>query len=188
MAARSERARSAETRPCPNEIVAALRAGRVLFTRADAVEHHVDRSALVAVHAHVLANRAVNLDDPFRVTTGRMVESVHILGDQGVQLPAALEFEEGAVAPVGFSLVGECGQLRLPGALSDVGFGQIVLDRGHLLGLWILGPDALGTAEVGNPRIRGDPGAGQHDDAGGFVDPVAGILHDRLRIAHLPIL
>mgnify|MGYP002813697550 CR=1 FL=1 len=50
--------------------------------------------------------------------------------------------------------------------------GQVVADRGHLLRLGVLGPQAPRPAEVGNARVGGDAGAGQHDDARGAAQPV----------------
>ena len=40
--------------------------------------------------------------------------------------------------------------------------GDVVLDRGHLLGARILGPDALRAAKVRDARGGGDAGTGEH--------------------------
>src|SRR3989442_11974229 len=51
--------------------------------------------------------------------------------------------------------------------------GDVVMERGHLLGLRVPRPDSLWAAKVGNAGVRRDAGAGEHEDAASRRDPAA---------------
>jgi len=78
-------------------------------------------------------------------------------------------------------LVGH-GEARLPGAGADLGVGHVVLQRGHLLGFGVLRPQPLRAAEVRDPRVGRDAGAGQDGHARGGVDEGAGTVDGSFEI------
>jgi hypothetical protein len=113
----------------------------------------------------------MDLDDPVRRRAGEAMEAVDVLRDQGVQRAAPLEVDQGAVPGVRIALARERLRAAAPGAYAHVPIGHVVLQRRHLLGAGVFRPHALRTAEVRNPRVGGDAGAGEHDDALGVGDP-----------------
>ncbi len=141
---------------------------------AHARQRALHGGALAAGHAGHLAHGAVDLHHPRGIGAGLLVQAVHVLGDEGVQLAPALEDHQGAVARIG--LGGPRGRLQavLPRALPYLGIGHVVLEGGHLLGLGIARPQALGTAEVRDARLRGDARAGEDHHALSGVDELAG--------------
>src|SRR5438128_1572247 len=126
---------------------------------------------------HQLAHGAVDLDHPIGRGARRLVEPVDVLGDERVELAAALEGDEGAMAGIGLGLPGRRLQAALPRALAHLGIGDVVLQRGLLLRLRILGPYALGAAKVGDARVGGDARAREHHDALGRLDPGPDLAH-----------
>src|SRR4029453_1823572 len=67
----------------------------------------------------------------------------------------------------------------LPRALPDLGVGHVVLQRGLLFSLGVLGPDALRSPEVRNARVGRDAGAGERDQTRRFLDPAADRVDQR---------
>jgi hypothetical protein len=114
--------------------------------------------------------RAVDLDDPVRTRARRLVEPVHILRDQRLQLALRFQIDEGAVSGIWIALLRGAGELHLPGAAAHLGVAHVVLDRRHLLGLGILRPQTLRSAEVLDTGVGRDARSGQDRDALGCVD------------------
>ena len=143
------------------EDAAAAPAGRIVFAGPHAGQRALHGRALAALQARHLAGVAVDLDDALRRGPRLDVQAVHVLGDERVELPPALQGNQGVVSGVG--LGGEVGRIEAapPGALADFSVGHVVLEGGHLLGLGVLGPHALRAAEVGDAGIGGDAGAGE---------------------------
>ncbi len=162
------------------ENAAAAPARRVGLAGAHAGERTLHRSPLVARQAHHLAHGAVDLDDAGRVGAGLLVKAVDVLGDQRVELPAPLEGDERAVPGVGLGRPRRRVEPALPRELTDLGVGHVVLERRHLLGLGVLGPDALRAAKIRDARLGGDAGAGERHDLAGGVDPAAGRRDQRV--------
>src|SRR5258708_20606580 len=72
----------------------------------------------------------------------------------------------------------------MPGFLSDLGIGDVVMDVGELLRLRVLRPQSLRAAKIRNPGLGGDSGAGEDHDALGVLDPYTDGGDPRLRRAH----
>src|SRR2546425_130365 len=93
------------------------------------------------------------------------MEAVDVLRHQRVQLSFALELREIHVPGVRLGAPGFVVGAGTPRANADLPVANVVLERGHLLGLGVLRPDPLGTSEVRYPRLGRDAGPGQDDDA-----------------------
>src|SRR5216683_6797540 len=123
---------------------------------------------------------------------GLDVQPVHVLGDERVELPSALQGHEGVVP--GVRLRAEVGRVEpvAPRALSDLPIGEVVFQGGHLLGFGVPGPHALRAAEVGDAGVGGDPGAGEGHHGARLGDPLADRRDDgvggRGLAGHGPIL
>src|SRR6266513_3250467 len=61
----------------------------------------------------------------------------------------------------------------LPRELADLRIRHVVMDVRELLGLWVLRPDALRSAEIRNAGFGGNTGASQHDDARRLINATA---------------
>src|SRR5690606_8489183 len=86
---------------------------------------------------------------------------------------APLERDQRLVAGIRLRGPGRVLQPASPRGLADLGVGQVVLDRGLLLGSRVARPYALRAAEVGDARLGGDAGAGERHHAVGGVYPLA---------------
>src|SRR5262245_32759959 len=64
----------------------------------------------------------------------------------------------------------------LPGKLSHLGIGKVVVDVGHLLRERILGPQPLRPAKIRNAGIGGDACAAEDDDALSVIDPASNFV------------
>src|SRR5262249_26465211 len=157
-----------------------LRARRVVLTGAHPLERRLHRTPPRAGHALDLADVPVDLDDALRRLTRSVVEAVDVLRDEEVQGALLLEVDEGPVARVRLGVEVVAVEAVLPGAAPYLGVAHVVVERGRLLRGRVLGPDAVGTAEVADPRFGGHAGAGEHDDAVG----VAQLLGDAVDITH----
>ena len=102
---------------------------------------------------------------------GLLVQLVDVLGDQRQQLAAPLQRQQGAVASVGLGLPHGAGQPAAPGRLAHLRVGQVGLQGRLLLGCRLGGPHPLRAAEIGDARIGGDAGPGEHHDAPGLGHP-----------------
>ena len=74
------------------------------------------------------------------------MQPVDILRDEGVELAVTLESDERPVAGVRLGDQGDRIEPATPRALADLRVGHVVLQGCRLLGLRILGPQALGAA------------------------------------------
>ena len=126
------------------------------------------RRAIGPRHPHVMHFASRTL--PWISTTisgdwpGRVVQAVDVLGDERVQRALALELDERVVRGV---------RLRRPHLAVAAGSAtrwrrtsgsrHVVLERRGLLGGRVLRPHAVRPAEVGDPRLGRDPGAGERD-------------------------
>ena len=121
----------------------------------------------------------MDLDHVGRIHTGTLVQFVDVLGDEGVEDPPLLQCDEGVVALVGFD-VGPQAALgaQRPVLLPHLGVTHVEADVGGLLGLRVLGPDAVGATEVGDARVGGDARAGQHEDLLGPVDELSSAIQE----------
>ena len=140
----------------------------------DPVERLAHRSPVLAVPAAREPHRAVHLDHLVRIVAGLLVQSVDVLRDDGEQPIRPFEFDDRTVSAVRFC--GERGGVDpvLPGGPPHLRIVEVVLDVRGLLGRRVLRPQPVRTAEVRDPRVGRDPGAGEHDDASGSADDVAG--------------
>ena len=155
---------------------------RVLVAVAHPIEHRLDLVAPATRQTHRLAGRAMHLDDPARRRTGSLVEFVDVLGDEGVQLLPPLELDQRPMPGIGLDVGPEFARgSALPVGLPDLGVVDVVLDVRCLLRRRVLGPQPLRTAEVGNPGVGRNPGAGQHGDGLGLVDQSGGLIDRRLQ-------
>src|SRR2546430_350055 len=71
---------------------------------------------------------------------------------------------------------------RAPRAPADLGIGDVVLERRHLLGLGIARPESLRAAKVGDAGVGRDARAGEDDDAPRGIDPAAGSCDGALEV------
>ena len=132
------RARSAWTSDCPKEIVAdfrmppQVRQAGVVLARPHALEHAFHGRPLAAREAADLPHRAVDLDDALGGRTRQLMEPVHVLRDQGVELAPPLEHDESAMTGIGLGPPGRRFEPTPPGAPAHVGIGEVVLQRGEL--------------------------------------------------------
>ena len=110
------------------------------------------------------------------------MQAVDVLGDERIEDAAPLQGDERAVPGVGLPVVNGHLQPAAPRALAHLGIGDVVLDRGHLLGLRVLRPHALGAAKIRNAGVGRDAGAGEDDDTPRGVDPAANGGEGRLQV------
>src|SRR6478736_8958449 len=121
------------------------------------------------------------------------MQSVDVLRYERVQLPPALEFHQRTVSRVWHGGPGRMLGAAPPCQLPDFRIRHVVMNVGQLLSLRVLRPDALRSAKVGNPRLRGDARAGQCDDTCRVLDPVSNLYDSVLLVPrgschHEPIL
>ena len=103
-------------------------------------------------------------DDLVRLA-GREVQPVDVLGHEEVQRLLVFELDERLVRGVRLRGPHLAAQPVLPRAPAHVGIAHVVLEGRGLLGRRVLGPHAVRPAEVGDPRLGRDAGAGERDDA-----------------------
>ena len=127
---------------------------------------------------------AVQLEDP--LGAGPLVEAVDVLRDHGRQLPGLLEAGHEPVGRVGGHAVAGV----LLGEPLPVGLrvhGEEVDGQDLLQGdLSLLVVEALGASEVRDPRLRGDPGAAEEDDALRLRDPLTEQAPLAVLVVHAP--
>src|SRR5262249_3671166 len=154
-------------------------AGRARLAGAHSRQRPLHGRALAARQADDLVHGPVDLDHPRRGRPRLHVQAVDVLRDQGVELAPVLERHEGAMSVV--RLREPCRRVEpaLPRVLAHLGIGDVVLQGRLLLGLWILRPDALRPAEVGNAGVRRDAGAGERHQTPGLFDPAANAIDQR---------
>jgi len=105
----------------------------------------------------------VQFDDPVVANAGSLMQTVDVLGDHRLDLVAAHQLGDGAMAPIGGGgakrfLHREAAAPRLASRLlRGEKIGKV--DRRHP------GPDPAGAAEIRNSRFGADAGAGEYDGA-----------------------
>src|SRR6202008_442958 len=105
------------------------------------------------------------------VVPGLLMETVDVLGDDGEQLPAPLQLDQGAMARVGLGREHRRLEPSAPPRLSHLGIAHPITDVGLLLGAGVLRPDALRAAEVRDARVSRDPRTREDDDLPRLVYP-----------------
>ena len=161
--------RSWATRLCPKLMVADFRippqsgsAGVGPLAGPHPVEDRPCRLAMVAAQADDLRGVAVDLDDPGGVGAGLLVETVDVLGHQGVQAARALEGDQRPVPGVGLRIPqrrGRGGSARPGGGPRDRSRTRRRVAGRSAAGSFVHTP--VGPPEVGDPRVGGDPRPGQ---------------------------
>ena len=162
------RSRSSATRFSPNEIVADLRippqnrhggSSSPASTRSSV-------SSIGPRHPHpmhfTIAHVAVDLDDDLGRLPGEVVQPVDVLGHEHVQRALALELDEREVRRVRLRVPHLAGAPVLPRPPPDLRIRHVVLQGRGLLGVRVLRPHAVRTAEVGDAGLGRDPRAREH--------------------------
>ena len=144
---------------------------RVGLAGAHALEHELHRPAHAAAPAHEAAHAAVHLDHELRGVPRELVQLVDVLGDERVELAQPLELDDREVPGIRLRAPRWAREPVLPRCFTHLGIGEVVVDVRHLLGHRIPGPHALRAAEVRDPRVGRDAGAGEHHDAFRIAHP-----------------
>ena len=143
---------------------------RIVIALTHTLEHCGGGQPAGALEAGHLERRAVELDDVGGA--GFLMQAVDVLRDHDGRSPALLEASHRPMRSIGL----RCFDTRLeavPPALSpNLRVRHVVLDR-VAVGI-ASAPQSLGAAEVGDSRLGGDSGAGEHEDVARRAQPAKG--------------
>jgi hypothetical protein len=95
------------------------------------------------------------------------MQTINILGDQGMKPSSLFQFHQGHVSCIGFGSPGRMRQTFLPRQPADFRIGHVVTDIREFLGFWIQRPYAPGAAKIRDSRFGGDARAGKCGNASG---------------------
>ena len=106
----------------------------------------------------------MDLDDAIGRVARALMQAVDVLGDQCVQLPAALELDERVMPGVRRGVPGRVIEAAAPREPPHLGIGHVVVNVGELFGRRIARPDALRAPKIRDAGIGRDSRAGQGDE------------------------
>ena len=153
------------------------RAGRILFAPPDAVQDVGHGCAGTTGEAGDEAHGPVDLDHLVGVVPRRLVQPVDVLGDQRVEGAEPFQGDECLVPGVGQRRPCRRVEAVPPGPAADIGVGHIDVESRELLRFRVFRPDSRRAAEVGDPRVGGDPGPREDDDPPAGADDGPGPVH-----------